>query len=55
MAYDGLGNFKKAIVFYENSLKIAKEIGDKAGESVCYTNLGMAYDDLGNLDRKSVV
>ena len=36
-----------------NSLKIFKEIGDKAGESACYTNLGMAYNGLGNF-RKAI-
>ena len=48
-----LSDFKKAIEFHENSLKIDKEIGDKAGESACYTNLGMAYDGLGNF-RKAI-
>ena len=46
-------NFRKAIDEYEIALEIFKEIGDKAGESVCYTNLGMAYDDLGNF-RKAI-
>ena len=48
-----LSDFKKAIEFHENSLKIAKEIGDKAGESACYTNLGVAYDSLGDF-RKAI-
>jgi len=46
VAYYYLGDFKKAIVFLENSLKIAKEIGDKAGESNCYENLGIIYNKL---------
>ena len=52
-AYHSLGDFKKAIVFLENSLKIAKEIGDKAGESKCYRNLGNAYQSLGDF-RKAI-
>jgi len=39
------------IVFYENSLKIKKKIRDKAGESVCYGNLGVAYYSLGDFKK----
>ena len=48
-----LSDFKKAIEFHENSLKIAKEIGDKAGESTCYKNLCNAYQSLGDF-RKAI-
>ena len=34
-----------------NSLKIFKEIGDKAGESKCYTNLDIAYGGKNNLKK----
>ena len=30
-AYDGLGDFKKAIDYHERDLKIAKEVGDISG------------------------
>ena len=46
-----LSDFKKAIEFHENSLKIDKEIGDKAGESKCYANLGAAYHSLGDFKK----
>ncbi|PIV89524.1 MAG: tetratricopeptide repeat-containing protein, partial [Candidatus Huberarchaeum crystalense] len=42
---------KKQIESYKNSLKIKKEIGDTKGESACYTNLGVAYDDLGDFGK----
>ena len=41
--YSRLGDFRKAIEYYERSLKIAKDIGDRDGESACYGNLGNAY------------
>jgi len=34
-----------------NSLKIKKKIRDKAGESVCYGNLGVAYYSLGDFKK----
>ncbi len=45
-AYRNLGDFRKAIEYYERALKICKEIGDRVGESICYTNLGNAYASL---------
>ena len=42
-AYYRLGNFKKAIEYYNLDLKISKEIGDKHGEGGTYGNLGNAY------------
>jgi len=41
------------IVFYENSLKLFKKIGYKAGESACYRNLGVIYYNLGDF-RKAI-
>jgi len=57
--YSSLGDFKKAINYYEISLKIAKEIGDKAAESRgdkaaesrCYTGLGNVYSSLGDFKK----
>ncbi|MCK4532883.1 tetratricopeptide repeat protein [bacterium] len=46
-----ISNYNKQIKYYEKSLGIAKAIGDKAGESKCYTNLGVAYDSLGDYKR----
>jgi len=53
LAYWSLGDFRKAIEYYERSLKIAKEIGNRAGESNCYGNLGNAYWSLGDF-RKAI-
>ena len=41
--YHCLGDYKKAIEFHQQSLSIAKEIGDKGSEDVACTNLGTAY------------
>ena len=32
VAYQSLGDYRKAIEYHEKRLKIAKEIGDRAGE-----------------------
>ena len=32
IAYHSLGDYRKAIEYYEKDLKIAKEVGDRAGE-----------------------
>ena len=37
---------EKAIEYHEKHLKIAKEIGDRAGEGRTYGNLGNAYHSL---------
>lgn len=38
---------KKEIDYYEQSLKISREIGDISTEGVCLGNLGLAYRNLG--------
>jgi len=40
LAYNSLGQFQNAIDFYQQSLKIAREIGDRQGESISLNNLG---------------
>ena len=47
-AYHSLGDFKKAIDYYESCLKIAKEVGDRSGEGKAYGALGNAYFSLGD-------
>ena len=47
-AYSALGDAKKAIDYYEQALKIAKEIGDRRGEGNHLGNLGSAYSALGD-------
>ena len=41
LAYHSLGDFKKAIEYYNLDLKIAKEVGNKHGEGKAYCNLGL--------------
>ena len=52
--YESLGDFRKAIEYYEEHLKIAKEIGDLLGEGKAYGNLGDVYDLQGDF-RKAIV
>ena len=48
VAYNCLGDYKKAIEFHQQSLSIAKEIGHKGSEGAAYRNLGSAYKSLGD-------
>jgi tetratricopeptide (TPR) repeat protein len=48
LAYSDLGDAKKAIDYYEQALKIAREIGDIRGEGNRLGNLGNAYSALGD-------
>jgi tetratricopeptide (TPR) repeat protein len=50
-AYRDLGEPKKAIDYYEHSLKISRKIGDRLNEGVCLGNLGLAYRYLGEPKR----
>ncbi|MBW4653748.1 MAG: CHAT domain-containing protein [Kaiparowitsia implicata GSE-PSE-MK54-09C] len=43
IAYVDLGQYQEAIALYEQSLAIAREIGDRQGESNALGNLGNAY------------
>ena len=42
-AYSALGNYTQAIDYYQQSLTIAREIGDRQGEGSCLGSLGTAY------------
>ena len=46
-----LTDVKKAIEYHERLLKIAKELGDRAGQGSSYGNLGIAYDSLGDFKK----
>ena len=46
-AFVSLGDFRKAIEHHEKRLKIAIEIGDRAGEGGAYGNLSNAFYSLG--------
>ncbi|MEG4848269.1 CHAT domain-containing protein, partial [Microcoleus sp. F10-C6] len=51
IAYHDLGQYDKAIEFYEQSLEISREIGYRQGEADSLRNLGIAYHDLGQYDK----
>ncbi|MDJ0581854.1 tetratricopeptide repeat protein [Crocosphaera sp.] len=42
-----LGQYKQAITYYQQSLDIARSIGDRYREGNCFGNLGVAYYSLG--------
>jgi tetratricopeptide (TPR) repeat protein len=50
-AYYSLGQYERAIAFYQQSLDIKKEIGDIQGESISLNNLGNSYYSLGQYER----
>ena len=50
MLTTSLGDFRKAIEYHEKDLKIAIEIGDRAGEGGAYHNIGNGYSELGQFD-----
>lgn len=45
-AYHHLGYPRKAIEYYEQALRIAREIGDRGNEGTWLVNMGDAYIDL---------
>jgi tetratricopeptide (TPR) repeat protein len=50
-AYDPLGQYERAIAFFQQSLDIFKDIGDIQGESNSLIGLGNAYGSLGQYER----
>jgi len=50
-AYRSLGQYQRAIAFHQQSLDIAKKIGDIQGESNSLIGLGNAYYSLGQYER----
>jgi len=53
LAYHNFGDLRKAIEYYEQTLKIAQEIGNKQLESIVLVNMGLAYDNMRDL-RKAI-
>ncbi|MEW6736427.1 MAG: tetratricopeptide repeat protein, partial [Acidobacteriota bacterium] len=53
IAYKNLGEYRKAIEYYEQQLTITHEIGDRSGEGNALGNLGNAYWSLGKY-RKAI-
>jgi tetratricopeptide (TPR) repeat protein len=50
-AYDSLGQYPRAIEYYEQSLAMSQAIGDRNGEANSLIGLGNAYDSLGQYPR----
>jgi tetratricopeptide (TPR) repeat protein len=50
-AYGDLGEFQRAIEFFERTLIIAREIGDRRGEASALGGVGIAYGALGETQR----
>ncbi|MFO7030273.1 transcriptional regulator, partial [Limnospira fusiformis CCALA 023] len=46
-AYNALGRYQEAIAFYQQSLEIARDIGNRQVEATSLNNLGNAYNALG--------
>ncbi len=51
VAYDSLGEYQRTIDYYQQSLTIKREIGDRNGEANSLIGLGNAYDSLGQYPR----
>ena len=49
--YNNLGQYQRAIDFYQQWLEIAYEIGDRSGEATSLMNLGTVYNNLGQYQR----
>ena len=45
-----LGNFRVALPYFQQSLQISQEIGDKAGEGTTLNNISQIYDARGDYD-----
>jgi len=43
-----IGDFRKAVEYFDSYLRIAKEVGDRSGEGSVYGNLGCAYSSIGD-------
>lgn len=50
IAYSSLGQYQQAIEFYQQSLDIAREIGDRNLEAIAWFNLGLSLE---NVNRES--
>ena len=49
-AYFSLGEFRKAVEYYEKVLKIAIQIGDRAKEGMMFHRIGNVYSEFGQFD-----
>ncbi|MGA2426313.1 MAG: tetratricopeptide repeat protein, partial [Terriglobales bacterium] len=51
--YQSLGEYRRAIEYHEQSLRIAREIGDRQVEGIVLWNMSLSLDKLG--DRKEAI
>ena len=49
------GEYEKAIGLFQQALTIYRELNNRGGEASSLNGLGMCYEDMQELDRKSVV
>ena len=49
--YFHVGDYKKALKYYQLALSIAKDTGDKRKQACAYGNLGIVYCELGDLKK----
>jgi tetratricopeptide (TPR) repeat protein len=50
-AHQKMGDFSKAIEYYEQALILSREIGDRKAEVTIISNLGSVYEKIGDLIR----
>ena len=50
--YHGLGQYQKALEYFEKSLAIRQKLGDVEGEGVTLNNIGMIYTAWVNIRRR---
>ena len=53
-SYFSIGDYQKAMKYYEQALAVNKKIGDRRNEGVCLGNLGNVYLDLGEVEKAIV-
>jgi tetratricopeptide (TPR) repeat protein len=51
LCYENLGDYQKAIEHHQQSLDIAREIGNRQGEGAALGNLGLCYYNLGDYQK----
>jgi tetratricopeptide (TPR) repeat protein len=44
-----MGNIRRAIAYYEQHLELARELGERRDEARTSWNLGLAFEELGDL------
>src|SRR5262249_41462555 len=45
-AYQGLGDYQKALEYFDQALLIKREAGDRRSEAVILSNIGLTYNSL---------